>query len=147
MASDESDDRKRPEIFVDEDWKNQVKAEDSALDEKRRAEEAAKETESKEETEGEKSADVGPGIDPSQIPPPDFATLVGILSTQAMVTLGVLPDPATGKAESVPVLAKHFIGLLGVLEEKTKGNLDPDEMSLLESSLHQLRLAYIEVTK
>ena len=64
-----------------------------------------------------------------------------------MVTLGVLPDPATGKAESVPVLAKHFIGLLGVLEEKTKGNLDPDEMSLLESSLHQLRLAYIEVTK
>jgi hypothetical protein len=44
-------------------------------------------------------------------------------------------------------LAKHAIDMLGILEEKTKGNLAADEAAMLENVLHQLRLAYVEASK
>ena len=131
-----SEEQEQPEITVDEDWKSRVKAEDAALDEARKAEsqEAA-----------EDSAKTK--IDPQQIPPANFGELVDMFCTQAMLSLGLVPDPATNKAELQKELAKHFIDLLGVLEEKTQGNLDDREKSMLDSTLHQLRLAYVEAAK
>ncbi|MBL4884861.1 MAG: DUF1844 domain-containing protein [Planctomycetaceae bacterium] len=70
-----------------------------------------------------------------------------MFSTQAMGALGILPNPITGKVDFQPVLAKHYIEMLAILEEKTKGNLDPNESKMLESSLHELRMTYVQVTK
>lgn len=70
--------------------------------------------------------------------------LVSMFSTQAMVAMGVIPNPATGKPESQLPLARHFIDLLDVLAAKTKGNLDTEEQTQLDTTLHQLRMAFVE---
>lgn len=82
-----------------------------------------------------------------RVPPADFQTLVTMFSTQAMVALGAIPHPSSGKAEVQLELARHFIDLLGVVEEKSKGNLTDDETSLISSSLHYLRMSFIEQSK
>jgi hypothetical protein len=79
-----------------------------------------------------------------EMPPASFLMLIGMFSTQAMVCMGVIPNPATGKAESQLPLARHFIDLLEVLAEKTKGNLDTEEQTQLDGTLHQLRMVYVE---
>jgi hypothetical protein len=84
---------------------------------------------------------------PPQLPPPSFSFLVATLAGQASISLGQLPNPLTSKSEVNLEMAKHFIDTLAVLEEKTKGNLMPDETALLESALHQLRLAFLEAQK
>ncbi len=78
---------------------------------------------------------------------PLFTMLVTMFSTQAMVSLGVVPSPESGKPEPNLPLAKHFIDLLGVLQEKTRRNLTGHESNLLEGSLHELRMAYIELSE
>lgn len=86
-------------------------------------------------------------IPESEIPPPSFPVLVSMFSTQAAVALGMIPHPVT-KQQSVELpIAKHFIGMLTVLEDKTRGNLSSEENTFLERSLHQLRVAYLEVEK
>lgn len=94
------------------------------------------------------ASDASPEPSPAApMPPATFDVLVGMLSTQAMVALGLVPNPATGKAERMPELAKHFIDLLGVIETKTTGNLQQSEKTALDSALHHLHLAYVQITK
>ncbi len=62
---------------------------------------------------------------------------------EGMVALGKLKHPATGQIESNLDQAKFIIDLLGVLQVKTKGNLEDSESSLLEQSLSALRLNYV----
>ena len=78
-----------------------------------------------------------------KLPPPSFSLLVASLGSQAMVALGQVPNPIDGKTEVRPDLAKHAIEMLSILEQKTKGNLDVDEMKMLEGVLHQLRMAFV----
>ena len=68
--------------------------------------------------------------------------LVTTLSAQAMTALGFFPDPS-GESKPNRAMAKHFIDTLGVLEEKTVGNLDDEEKNMLSETLHQLRMAFI----
>ncbi len=79
-------------------------------------------------------------------PGPDitFSSLIFSLSSTAFMQLGALPDPNTGKTEKNLPLAKQTIDLLGVLREKTKGNLDQEEENLFEHLLYDLRMAYIK---
>ena len=77
----------------------------------------------------------------------DFATFVLSLATSAQVHLGAVPNPATGKQERDLNLAKQTIDILGLLEEKTKGNLDENERRLLEHLLFDLRMMYVEAKK
>lgn len=144
MNTQEQEHDKRVHVVSDEDWKQRVKAEDAALDQKLKADAAEQRTTSATETAEKETA---AKIDPAAIPPADLSTLISMFSTQAMVSLGILPNPANGQTEAVLPLARHFIDLLGVLEEKTKGNLDEREAQLLESALHELRMAYLEKTK
>ncbi len=65
--------------------------------------------------------------------------------TQAMVGLGVLADPVEGKPVPHLDFARHQIDMLGVLQEKTKGNLTQEETEMLEGSLHQLRMMFITI--
>ena len=94
------------------------------------------------------AADRGaPVVPQDQVPPATMTTLVSMFSTQAMVGLGLLANPMTGKPEPQLHLARHFIDLLGVLETKTQGNLTSDEAKLLEMSLHELRMAFVQVSR
>ncbi|MEE9519640.1 MAG: DUF1844 domain-containing protein [bacterium] len=82
-----------------------------------------------------------------ELPPPDFHYLVVFLGTQALLCMGEQPDTAAGeKFEKNLPGAKHAIDLLGVIQEKTKGNLDDDESQLLESLLYDLRMRYVQAT-
>jgi Domain of unknown function (DUF1844) len=78
-----------------------------------------------------------------KLPPPSFSLLVASLGSQAMVALGQVPNPLDGKTEVRLDLAKHAIEMLTILEQKTKGNLAADETAMLESVLHQLRMAFV----
>jgi Domain of unknown function (DUF1844) len=84
---------------------------------------------------------------PDQLPPPSFSLLVATFGSQAMVALGQLPNPLDRKTEVRLDLAKHAIDMLVIIEQKTKGNLAPDEAALLESILHQLRMGYVAAKK
>lgn len=88
-----------------------------------------------------------PTFDARALPPIDFVTFVLSLATSAQVHLGAIPNPATGKPEPEPALAKQTIDILGILEEKTKGNLSEQEAKLLEHVLFDLRMMYVELGK
>ena len=64
------------------------------------------------------------------LPHIDFATFVLSLSHSALMHLGEAPHPETGKVEKDLALARQTIDLIGMLEEKTKGNLTGDEEKL-----------------
>jgi hypothetical protein len=83
---------------------------------------------------------------PPNIPPASFSTLVQILASQSMAAMGMIAGP-DGKVQKEPAIAKHFIDLLSVLEAKTKGNLDGPEAKMVDSLLHDLRMAYVQITK
>ncbi len=76
-----------------------------------------------------------------------FLDMVGLFGTQAMISLGKLANPMTGKAEKNLPAARLFIDTLEMLEHKTKGNLAPDETKVLQATLTDLRLMYVEESK
>jgi Domain of unknown function (DUF1844) len=82
-----------------------------------------------------------------KFPEATFEHLVQMLSTQAMIALGVIPHPGTNKPEVQLPLARHMIDLLGLVETKTAGNLTPAETAFLAGYLHSLRMGYVEATK
>jgi hypothetical protein len=81
---------------------------------------------------------------PSEI---DFSTLVFSFATSAMINLGLAPDPMTKKTEKNLELAKQNIDILSILQEKTRNNLTPDEKTLLENLLTEVRLRFVEASK
>jgi hypothetical protein len=79
-----------------------------------------------------------------QLPEINFATFIFSLNHSVLVHLGVMDDPSTGeKVKNLP-LAKQTIDILGMLEEKTKGNLVEDEEKMLKNILYDLRMIYIK---
>jgi hypothetical protein len=78
------------------------------------------------------------------LPAPTFQTLVATLASQAMNSLGLLAEE--GKEPPKPNFdhAQFIIDLLGVLDEKTKGNLDAAESGMLKGVLSDLRMAFVE---
>ncbi len=85
--------------------------------------------------------------DEVSLPEIDFASFVFSLSTSALLHLGEVPDPITGKTEKDLPLAKQTIDILGMLQDKTRGNLTPDEGKLLENLLADLRWRYVREAK
>ena len=77
-------------------------------------------------------------------PEVSMATFVFSLSSSALVHLGEIPEPETNIARVDLPIAKQIIDTLGMLQEKTKGNLDPDEERLLKSVLYDLRMRYVQ---
>ena len=87
------------------------------------------------------------GTDNDPLPTIDFATFILSLSHSALMHLGEAPHPDTNRVEPNLPLAKQNIDLLGLLEEKTKGNLTGDEERLLAQVLFDLRMRYVERSK
>lgn len=77
----------------------------------------------------------------------NFSMFLVSLSTQALAALGEMADPVTGKNDRDLEAARQLIDILGVLREKTRGNLDQDEKNLLEAILFDLRMKYVELAK
>ena len=96
-----------------------------------------------------------PAEAPAEEPPPasespaeprgEFARIVSSLATTAYSALGLLADPAAGPRQRDLAVARQMIDWLGVLEQKTRGNLSFEESDLLSRVLYELRLAYVEV--
>jgi len=116
----------KPELHIDDDWKAQAQAE--------KAQHAHEDAE-----KAEKASQRGP------LPPANFTLLVISLATQARMCLGDTEDPQSGKKQVDVELAKHNIDLLGMLEEKTQGNLSEQEKKLLDSVLYELRMRYVQL--
>jgi hypothetical protein len=81
------------------------------------------------------------------LPEVDFASFVLTLSSSALLYFGEFADPVSGKRERNLDMAKQTIDILGVLQEKTRGNLSREEEQLMESLLHDLRIKYVEECK
>ena len=78
------------------------------------------------------------------LPEINFPTFIFSLNSSALVNLGVIEDPATNqKAKNLP-MAKQTIDILGMIEEKTQGNLSDDEANMLKTMLYELRMLYVK---
>jgi len=113
-------------LIVDEDWKEEAQREKEMLAaalEKEHAQEHA---------------------------PPEPATLallVSSLATQAVISLGEVENPFTKKRETRLPEARFHIDMLEMLEQKTKGNLTPEEAQMLQSLLFDLRMRFVARAK
>jgi hypothetical protein len=129
MAEKEKKEEKK--IIIDEDWKKEAQKEKEIL--------AAQDEAGKEKTEAKGHR--GP------LPQGDFAALVSMLVTQALFALGMLQVEGQEGKEPDLEMAKYNIDMLATIEEKTKGNLSEEEKKVLESTLSQIRMAYVKLTE
>ncbi|HIB35650.1 MAG TPA: DUF1844 domain-containing protein [Dehalococcoidia bacterium] len=72
-----------------------------------------------------------------------FMGLCTSLVTQAWMQLGKIKNPMTDKIESDLDAASLTIDMLGMLKEKTKGNVGDDETKILDQSVNELRINYV----
>jgi hypothetical protein len=79
--------------------------------------------------------------------PVDFSTHVLSLASTALISLGKMAPPDGEPHEIDLETAKHLIDVLGMLEVKTRGNLDEAEQKLLASLTYDLRVAYVDAQK
>jgi len=106
--------------------------------------------EEKEESRTEEQEKIGETskeeISPQATPLPeiDFTNFILSLSTSALIQLGDVPDPFTQETSKNLPLAKQTIDLIGMLKEKTKGNLSVEEGKVIEHLLYDLRMRYVK---
>lgn len=143
-----------PSLHIDDDWKRQAQEEKRKLAEA----EAAKKAQAPAAAGVASATGVGgaPGA-PGQaapgrrrgqgeVPQASFGTLVQTLMTQTLFYLGEL-GTRTGQTMVDLDMARAQIDLMGVLEEKTKGNLSPEEQTLLDSALYETRMRFVAVAR
>jgi hypothetical protein len=78
--------------------------------------------------------------------PASFASFLMSIASNAASALGMMEHPVTGKREVDLELGKHWIDVLGMLQQKTRGNLLPQEQQILEGLLADLRMQYVSLT-
>ncbi len=110
-------------IIVDDDWKAEAQREKERL--------ASEVEQKKPDAEG--------------VPVTPFLELLNLLAMQAMVGLGGFAGPDGRPIPANLEAAKHFIDLLQVLEEKTKGNLTEEETKVLDQTLYELRMRFVQL--
>jgi len=126
-------------MFSEEGQDNQ--GEERAAKEEEMAESSETEAEASESEDATASAEDAENF---QLPAINFATFIFSLNTSVLVHLGIIDDPASGKKVKNLTLAKQTIDILGMLEEKTRGNLTKDEESMLKNMLYDLRMIYVK---
>ena len=116
---------------VDEDWKEKI--------EKERNQSPA--------TEQGPEAEKAPGSrERMRFPAPTFGVLLSNLAAQALVGLGEIENPISGKKEKVLEQAKYSIDTIQMLADKTKGNLTDIEKRQVDNLLYDLRMRYVEAS-
>lgn len=137
----------QPSLHIDTDWKKQAQEEKRRLaeQEQQKAAAAASKPAPAEPTAGMPRAGAGRGSERG-LPPATFTTLVQSIVTQVLFYLGELS--ARGVEPSVNLdMAKHNIDMLGVIEQKTRGNLTEEEQRLLDSALYETRMRYVSIAQ
>src|SRR2546423_11486191 len=76
-----------------------------------------------------------------------FIEFVMMQAQNAALFLGQIPNPQTGQGEVNLELAKMFIDQLGMIQEKTRGNLTNEETAVLRNTLSNLQMAFVEASK
>ncbi len=132
MAEEEKK-KKEKKIIVDEDWKKEAQKEKEVL--------ASQQQEKQAEEQVPKQGGRGP------LPPGDFAALISMLVTQAFFALGLIHVEGQEEKEPDLEMARYNVDMLSTLEEKTKGNLSEEEEKVLQSTLSQVRMAYVKVSE
>jgi hypothetical protein len=129
---------------MSEEEKGFVIKDKRSLNEKGELKEEGQEEIKREEKKEEKKEE-----EPQRIPLPEvsLSSLVFSLSSSALLHLGEIADPQTGEKKEDLALAKHSIDTIGMLKEKTKGNLTKEEDQFLESILTDLRWRYVKAKK
>ena len=117
------------EKHVDADWKEEARREKERL--------------AKESDEGARGAEGRTAGRPRELPEPSFELMVTNLAIQALIAMGAIANPVTRKQERNLDQAKHTIDLLGIVEQKTKGNLTDEERRHLDGTLYDLRTRYL----
>jgi hypothetical protein len=77
--------------------------------------------------------------------PTSFANFLMSIASNAASSLGMMEHPVTRKREVDLELGKHWIDILGMLQEKTRNNLSPQEQQILEGLLADLRMQYVSL--
>lgn len=126
---------------VDEDWKKRAREEADALS-------AGEGTDGPAAQAGRNAGDAEQAAaDEIFNAMPPFLRLVSELALQASIHMGFVENPATGKKDRDLAAARHVLDILGMLKEKTKGNLDQAESSYLEEVLYNLHMGYVRQAK
>jgi hypothetical protein len=136
-----------PSLHIDTDWKKQAQEEKRKLAEQEKAKKEAAPIASSgtsAATQTAPSAASSRSRGQREAPEASFSTLVQSLMTQSLFYLGDL-TPRGAEPQVNLDMAKHQIDTLGVLEEKTKGNLTDDEKRLLDTALYEVRMRYVSV--
>jgi hypothetical protein len=136
-----SAEEKKPDLIIDEDWKSQVERERADAEAKAK-EDASQPAEASGPASGARAE-----ADRGQMPPPTLSSLLTILGTQALMAMGQFRDPSQPEPPADFDQAEHFIELLGMLDEKTKGNRTTEESQLLDDLLYQLRMMFVQLRK
>lgn len=126
-----------PSKKVDETWKEQAE---------REKREAAARVGQEPRPAASPEAAGGPEPTGEEFPQARFDLFISGLAMEALTALGDMPHPTTRKQAANPPQARYLIDLLGIIEEKTKGNLSVDEERLLKDTLYQLRMRYLSKT-
>ncbi len=140
-------DSRQEDKKVDEGWKQKVREEREVLEkEAEKREKADREPSEEKESEAADTAPEKEAVSESrgELPPPTFTAFASSLASQAFMMLGLVENPLTGRTDKDLDAAKHLLDTLGMLEEKTRGNLTPQEASYLEELLYTLRMAYVK---
>ena len=81
------------------------------------------------------------------LPEVNFSSFLLSLSSSALLHLGEIADPQSGEKKKDLALAKQSIDIIGILKDKTKGNLSEEEEKLLENLLYDLRMRFFAASK
>ena len=117
-----------PKIQIDSDWKEEAQREKDRL-----AEEEATRADAPAEQRG--------------MPEASFKTLMGMLASQAIMGLGAMADPETKRVVIDLEGAKFNIDMLAVVQEKTKGNLSPEEETEMTQVLSELQSRFVQIAE
>jgi len=120
-------------LIIDDDWKEEARKEKEVLIEQ-------------EKQDGEKKAEAQSSGRSAPLPAADLSGLINMLATQSFFALGVVKTKEDEEPRKDLEMAKFNIDMLGIVEEKTQGNLTDQEASMLSDTLQQLRMVYVQVS-
>ncbi len=144
--SDEKHKSDEKKLHIDEDWKTQVDREKEFL--RHQTETAPSGTTQPTPTPTPTSPDSTPASTAEHVlPPASLIILISSLATQAMASMGQL-HAEDGNPPPVDMqFARHFIDLIGMIEDKTRNNLTGEEASFLKNTLLHLRMVFVESSR
>jgi len=134
---------KQPDKKVDLSWKEQIERE-RATEQRKEQPPSSSDAGTADGQATARQPETGDGAR-AQVAP-TFPALVTQLAMQAMLALGLVRTPDGHVPEPDLEQARYIIDLIGVLDEKTDGNLTDEEQRLLSDTKHDLQMAFVNVS-